>query len=57
MEDKIAEIRALFADDHLIDAFRKIREAEQDPELAKILETMPEVPLIKDEVAVVENIL
>jgi hypothetical protein len=34
MEELITEIKALFYDDHVIDAFRKIKANEDNPEIA-----------------------
>jgi hypothetical protein len=47
MESTLEEIKALFYDDFLLEAYRKVMDAEKVPELAEALANMVEVPIIK----------
>jgi hypothetical protein len=44
----------LFNNDHTIDAFRKLLEAEANPALAEAVRAMPEASIIRKDVAVVD---
>ena len=47
----LEEIRALFHDDRLVEAYSKLQQAEQaGEEVVEALEVMPEIPIIKESV-------
>jgi hypothetical protein len=57
MEETISEIKALFYDDLIIEAYRKIKAHEGNAEAMDAINMVPEVHLIRTEVAVIEQVL